>query len=180
MNRLSHLPMAFCALLVVCLFCSSCSLNQTHLRTELADRPASSGTYTVILYGANHYNDIASAAFLIPEGGKYTFDIFAPRFAYRVVSGLSPETAMQRALTFVSWHGDYMNAQISKILDTDGLTIGYEIRPLYRPTAFGMIDVMQINYFLKNPSIVTIYVKLDPDIERQLVTGGDKGSQDSQ
>jgi hypothetical protein len=160
-------------ILLACLVCSACSLNQTLLRTELVEKPAITGTYKVILYGANHYNDIATVALLVPEESKYSFEIFAPEFTYRTITGLPAEAAIERALKFVGWHSDFMRSQTSRIIDVNGQTIGYEVRPLYRQTTFGLQDVMQVNYFLKDMNTVEVHVRLDPEIERKFVTGSD-------
>jgi hypothetical protein len=160
-------------ILLGCLVCSACSLNQTLLRTELAEKPAITGTYKVILYGANHYNDIATVALLVPEESKYVFDIFAPEFTYRTITGLPAEAAIERALKFVGWHSDFMRAQTSRIIDVNGRAIGYEVRPLYRQITFGMQDVMQVDYILKNVNTIEVHIRLDPAIERKFVTGSD-------
>jgi hypothetical protein len=165
--------------LLACLLCSACSLNRSSLRTELEEKPALTGTYKVVLYGANHFNDIATVALLIPEGGKYVFDIFAPDFNYRTITGLPAEAALEKAVKFVGWHSDFLRSQTSRIIDLNGQVIGYEVRPLYRQITFGMQDVMHVDYFLKEPATVEVHIGLDPVVEMQFRGGADNhdGSQ---
>jgi hypothetical protein len=155
------------------LLCSACALTQYSLRTQLAEKTGIKGTCTVILYGANHYNDIATVALIIPEGSRYFFDIFAPEFNYRTIKGVQAEDAVRMSENFVSWHSDFSRSQTSSISDAGGTTIGYEVRPLYRQTTFGMQDVMYVDYFLEGNNTVSVHVHLNYDVERKLMGGSD-------
>ena len=146
-------------------------------RLKDASNSEITGSYTVFLYGANHYNDIATVAILVPTDGQYTFDIYAPDWAYRTVKGVPGKDAVAMAVSFVSWHPSFRRAQTAKILAPGGKVIGYEIRPLYMSTTFGKEDVMYIDYFLKDNNLIEVHVHLDPDIEKKFL-GGD-GRQDS-
>ncbi len=149
---------------------TACALNRNTLKTEWAQQSELTGFYTVIYYGANHYNDIATAAFLIPEDSPYRFDIFAPEFNYYVIKGVPAKEALESAGRFIKWHPAYMDYFFSRILDLDGRVIGYEMRPLYLPTEFGKQDVMYIDYFQRGKD-VQVHVRIDPDIEKHFVTG---------
>src|ERR1700690_3817323 len=83
-----------------------------------------------MLYGANHYSDIATVALLIPEGGQYTIDIFSPDFNYRTIKGLSVTDAVKEAEMFVDWHPEFARTQTSRIIDGNGQVVGYEVRAL--------------------------------------------------
>jgi len=160
-------------------FCSSillvllvgCAFNQTYIRTTGASDAEITGNYTVFLFGANHYEDIATAAILVPTDGKYHVDIYAPDWAYRVVKGVSGKDAVAMAKNFVSWHSSVLRTETARIVMPDGAVIGYEIRPLYMITTFGREDVMYINYFLKEGNKIEVHIHLYPDIERRLMTG---------
>ena len=81
MNRVKETgPVVFC-ILMACLLCSSCAYNQTYIQTKDASNSEITGSYTVFLYGANHYNDVATVAILVPTDSQYTFDIYAPDWA---------------------------------------------------------------------------------------------------
>jgi hypothetical protein len=166
--------MRIAALFLLCgLFWGGCSLNQNYIKTEFADKAGITGNFTVILYGANHYNDIATVAFLVRNDSGYTFDIFAPAFNYRVIKDLPAKDALDTAKRFVAWHPDFKESRISKILNYNSEIIGYEVRPLYMQTTFGREDVMYIDYFPKNKDKVVVHIKLYDDVERKLTSGGD-------
>jgi hypothetical protein len=158
--------------LLACLLCGACSLNRSYLRTESAERSEITGTYSVILYGANYSDDIATVALLIREGGEYTFDIFAPDYNYRTIKGVPAADAVKTAEKFVSWHPDFARLQTSRIMDIKGRVIGYEVRPLYRQTTFGMEDVMYVDYFLEDNKVV-VHIHLDYAVERKFMGGSD-------
>ena len=172
--KLSHrFSIILAGCLLFCLLCSACATNQYSLRTQLTEKAGIKGTYSVILYGANHYNDIATVALLIPEGSRYVFDMFAPEFNYRTIKGLQAEDAVRLAENFVSWHSDFSRSQTSSIFDVSGATIGYEVRPLYQQTTFGTQDVMYVDYFLEANNKVSVHVHLNYDVERKLMGGSD-------
>jgi hypothetical protein len=152
------------------LLSAACAMYGKTLKSEWADKSELTGYYTVIFYGANHYNDIATAAFLIPEESPYKFDIFAPDFNYTVSQGVPAKDALEAAARFVKWHPAYMDSHLSRILDPNGKVIGYEMRPFYRSTEFGKEDVMIIDYFQRGREI-EVHVKVDPEIEKKFVTG---------
>jgi len=132
------------------------------------------GTYTVILFGARYADDIQTIAFLDREGDRYTFEIVAPDFDYKVLKSIPARKALEEAYQFVSWHPDYLRTVLGKILDDKGTAVGFEVRPFYRTTRFPSSDVMDIMYFQRGDTI-KVHVKLKPKVERQLSSGGDGG-----
>lgn len=143
------------------------------LETKDAKADEVTGTYTLILYGGRHGNDIETVAILDKEGDKYTFEPNAPVFDYRIITGLSGKEALDKAQKFVSFHGSFWHARLSKILDSEGNTIGYELRPRYFPTTFGTTNVLDVDYFIRDNKVV-VYIKLKPEIERMLFGGDGK------
>ena len=104
------------------------------------------GTFTVIFYGGGHLNDLETSAILDVGGDQYTFEPYAPNFNYKVMKGLPAKKALEESINFVSNHPDFMRFELSKILNKAGITVGYEIRPLYHPITFGSADVINIYY----------------------------------
>src|SRR5512135_1208241 len=129
-------PAAFLGIIAVCIMCSACALNRNYIQTKDARNSEITGSYTVFLYGANHADDIATVAILVPTDSRYTFDIYAPDWAFRTVKGVPGKDAVAMAESFVSWHSSVIRTQTAKILAPDGNVIGYEIRPLYMSTTF--------------------------------------------
>jgi hypothetical protein len=78
---------------------------------------------------------------------------------------LTAHDALHEAMSFVNWHHAYKHTQIKKITNNRGEILGYELRPLYRPLRYGVSDVLNINYSLKN-QIVSIFIRLKPYIEK--------------
>lgn len=141
----------------------SCSSGR-YLRTESAKAGETTGAYNLILYGGNYSNDIKTLAVLVREGEPYSFEIFAPAFDYRIVKGVPAEEAFKRAEKFVSFHREFWKAQLRKIIDNNGNTIGYEIRPLYYPVT--SIESNPINvYYRRTDDKVIVYIRLSPQVE---------------
>lgn len=136
------------------------------LRTEEAKPGDISGTYTLLLYGARFSDDLETVAIFDLEGDKYHFDIYAPDFDYKVKKGLSAKDALAEAQKFVSFHNSFFKSILSRILDNDGKTIGYELRPLYYPFVYGISDVLDVHYFIKEGGRIKVFIKLEPSIER--------------
>jgi len=161
-------------LLFIVLFCAACSFNRTSLHEELAEKSGLSGTFTVILYGAHYYNDIATVAFLVPDGAKYALEIYSPDYNYRTLRGLTAPEAIRAGEKFISWHPEYLRSQFSRVLDGSGKVVAYEIRPIYNQITFGVGDVMDIDYFLQGNNMVGVHVNL-AEPARRIFMGDDQG-----
>lgn len=147
------------------------------LKTVIANPSELKGTFTLILYGGNYLDDLETIAILDSEGDEYTLKPFAPDFDYRVQKGVQAEEALETASKFVSYHPAFRRSQLSKILDRNGNTIGYELRPLYMPSVFGMVgDVLDVYYWLKEGGRVKVTIRLVPSLERFKIPGGDGAS----
>ncbi len=146
---------------------SSCMLTAgTRLKTAGANPSDVTGTYTLFLYGCRYPDDLENVAILTKDGGPYPFDIYALATRYKVKPGLPADQALPEAEKFVQCSVHYQQTRFSKILDTTGDVIGYEVRPLYSPIRFGMYDVLNIQYFLKKEKVV-VYIRLDPTVEME-------------
>lgn len=149
------------------------------LRTELVNPSDVTGNYTLILYGGNYLNDVHTIAFLDSEGDQYAFEPYAPEFEYRVLKGLSAKEALDKAQHFVSTIDNcFWRSQLSRVLDQNSKTIGYELRPFYRPLCYGLSDVLDVSYWNKDGRIV-IRIRLNPVVEKQLLGGDGSRGRDS-
>ena len=149
------------------------------LTTEWVSPSDITGTFTLILYGGNYLNDVHTIAFLDSEGDQYTFEPYAPEFEYRVLKGLPAKKALDMAQDFVSTIDNcFMRSQLSRVLDQNGKTIGYELRPFYLPTCYGLSDVLDVSYWNKSGKVV-IRIRLYPVVERQLQSGDGSQGRDS-
>jgi len=146
------------AFLLMALTMANYSCSERYLRTESTVPGEITGAYTLILYGGNYGNDIKTFAILAKEGTPYSFEIFKPAFDYKVMKHVPAKEALAKAEKFVSFHPDFWKIQISEILDRQGNAIGYELRPLYYPTAFGYADVIRTYYKMTGDKVV-VYIK---------------------
>jgi len=156
--------LAFVLVIILLMVSSSFAID---LKTEEARKEDVKGVFTLILYGGRDMNDIERVAILDLEGDKYTFEPYAPEFDYRIKKDLSEKDALESASEFVSSHNAFWYSQLSRIMDDKGNIIGYEMRPLYRPFVYGVSDVLDVYYSLKDEK-VRAYIRIIPSVERAL------------
>ncbi len=156
--------------LPVLLLCVSC-MPGIRLDTQGAPDSEVTGTYTVILYGCNFLDDLETIAFLDREGDQYTFEPFAPDFKFRIKKGVPAKEALAEAKNFLNCNTSFSHAQLSRIITPDGAILGYEVRPLYKPFRYGLVDVLYTDYRIKGDRVV-LKIKLDPSIENMLQGSG--------
>jgi hypothetical protein len=159
--------------LTVLLFISASSAFalKKPLKTNAAIPADVSGVFTIILYGANYLDDLETVAILDYEGDEYHFEPYAPAFNYKVREGVQDQEALKEAEKFVSFHSSFWKSQMSKILDKEGVTIGYEIRPLYRPFIYGFSDILDVYYWLKGNGKVKTTIRLKKSVESTGISG---------
>ncbi len=182
--RAKYIPMilrrisASFVIVFLCLDISSCmSIASSHLKTGAAKPSDVTGTYTLLLYGCRYPDDLENVAILAREGGSYTFDIYAPASRYKIKPGLQAGDALREAEQFVKCSVHYQQSRMSSISGPSDDIVGYEVRPLYSPIRFGMYDVLQIQYVIKDGKIL-VYIKLDPTVEMELRDEGGRGDRD--
>jgi hypothetical protein len=112
------------------------------------------GTYRLILYGCNHLRDLETFALLDREGDGYTFEPFGPDFNYIVEKGVSAEEALKEAEKFITCNPGYIRPQLAKIIEPEGNTLGYEIKPLYLAFVYSVPDVLETYYFLHGDKVI--------------------------
>jgi hypothetical protein len=142
------------------------------LRTEAANPSEVKGTFTLILYGGNYYDDLETMAILDRDGDQYTLDLYKPDFDYKVIKGVAAKEALAKAEKFIKFNPSFWHSQLSKILDDKGDVIGYELRPLYYPITYGVSDVLDVHYWMKEGGRVKITVRLITSVERLRFPGG--------
>jgi hypothetical protein len=79
------------------------------------------------------------------------------------------------AKTFVGRHPEFARSQISGIISPGGEVIGYEVRPLYKQTRFGMEDLITVSYLLKENNVIEVRIDLDEKV-KNVLRGGDNDS----
>jgi hypothetical protein len=129
------------------------------------------GTYSLLLYGCKYGNDLENLAILYRDEGPFTFEIYSLPTSYQVKKGLPADEALKQAHQFLRCSTNYWKTNLSKIVDRQDTIVGYELRPLYAPYEWGLMDVLDISYWL-NDSKVTVYIKLDPSTEKSIENNG--------
>jgi len=162
MNRL----FSYCWLIVlitVSVVSASCSLGKS-LKKETATEAGVQGTYRLILYGCTHLNDLETFAILDKEGDRYTFDPYAPEFNYKAKTGLTSKEALEEARNFITCNSGYSRPQLSEIVDDEGNTLGYELKPLYLSFFYSLSDVLDTYYFLNGDKVI-VSIRLKRSVE---------------
>jgi hypothetical protein len=171
---LRRLPVFFAIILLLAV--GSCA-SGPGIHTQKAGIDEVTGRYTLILYGCNYFDDLATVAILAKEGGKYTFAPYAPEFNYRIIKGLPAKEALGRAEKFVNCNSSYKNSILTGIVDPEGHTLGYELRPLYFTFVYGTDDVLNTFYWIRDGKI-NVSIRLKPSLERHLENGGKERDRD--
>jgi len=135
--------------------------------TEVMEESAVTGVFTLILHGGGHGNDLTTVAFFDREDDAISFEPFRPDFEYKKIPSLNAHEALNRAEAFIKSHHAYSGSVLKRIVNSQGVTLGYEMRPLYQAVSVGAPDVLDIHYVLKGGKLV-ISITLKPEIERFL------------
>jgi hypothetical protein len=158
------LELSISILLLICL--NSCA-PVSYLKTETVRASEVTGTYTVILYGAQYSDDLEDVAILEKEGDGYPFEVYAPEFDYKIKRNVPAKEALEAAEQFVRFHHAFWKSRLSKITDPAGNTIGYEVRPLYAPLYSGYPDILDVSYILKDNKVI-VRVSFKEELKRGL------------
>ncbi len=150
---------------VVCI--SSCA-GPRYLTTVRARPEEMAGTYDLFLYGHRYSDDFKNIAFLIPQGGRYVFELYAAEFDYNLKKGIPADAAFREAEGFVKFHSSFQRSQLSKVLDYEGRVVGYELRPIYSVLDFSYGDVLEVHYIIKDGKVIAS-VDVKPEMGEKAV-----------
>ncbi len=149
---------------------ASCAVGP-RLVTRGANVSEVKGTYTLILYGCNYFNDMETVAIFGKEDGGPAFEPYAPDFNYRTIRNLPAKEALEQAARFVRCNSSYKSSQLSSVVDSEGRVLGFELRPLLFPFTFGTEDVIDTFYWIRNGK-VRVSIRIKPSIQRSLEGDG--------
>ncbi len=157
--------------LLAALLLQNCAIGR-QLATTTADPAELKGTYTLLLYGCRHSEDIKNLAILVDEEKKFPVEIYDLPTSYYVKKGIPGPQALKEADAFLGCTVRRMSGtRLQRISDEAG-TIGYELRPLYSWLEFGIEDVLRTTYFRQTNGSVRVSVGLDPEVEEMLESSG--------
>ncbi|HXX53503.1 MAG TPA: hypothetical protein VEI28_02925 [Thermodesulfovibrionales bacterium] len=149
-----------------------CAGGQSLKAVQVQGIGDSAGPYVLTLYHEAQYGGLKTMAFLVPQGNGYTLTPYAPGYAYTTIRNVGGQEGLQQAIVFISKNPVYVNYEIRRILDPGGNTVGFEIRPLYDPTANGRSDVMWVEYGLSGGGAVNAHIHLYQNIMEEYESGG--------
>ncbi|MBI5098682.1 MAG: hypothetical protein HZB30_05530 [Nitrospirae bacterium] len=174
MNTIKSLTAALMLILIFIVTYSCVSVS--YMKTDRAGPSEITGTYTLLLYGGRYSEDVENVAILDKEGDRYSFEIFAPGYDYTVKKEVQGKEALEEAKKHVGSHRFFFRSRLSRILDTEGNVIGYELRPLYHLTEFGISDILYIDYTMKDNKVITkIRLKYELENREPFLFRGGKG-----
>ncbi len=159
----------FASALLIASFLASLNSCATgyYLKTERIEDIKETGDVSLILYGHTYSTDPETLAVIDPEGDEYTFTPYASEYKYKVIRGLSPAKAIQDANLFVKGHPYASGSIMKRILNEQGTVIGYEIRPLYHFIHYGLSDILDVSYRIRENK-VSFFVDIKRSIQKKL------------
>jgi len=131
-----------------------------------ADPAEVKGTYTLILYGCRYPSDMENMAILVDEKSPYPLEVYAMESLYKVKKNVPASQALSEANAFLncSMHTVWQTV-LRRIPDDTGKTIGYELKPLFRPWESKIPEVLLSSYSLKDGKVTT-FITLDPSVKK--------------
>jgi hypothetical protein len=147
--------------------CTNGKVLTTHLVRDAAEVQ---GIFTLTRYSGQDMNYFEVVSLLDIEGDGYEIMPYGAEFNYSVVKGLPGEEADRAAREYVKNHVTFpvQNVERRGILGPDGMTIGYEYRPLQRPFMTGVSDVLDIYYVYEAEGRVVAYIEIKAHLELQM------------
>lgn len=128
------------------------------------------GTFNLIIYSHSFINDPETFIILDKVDDQVKILPYAPDFKYRIIENLKEKEALKIA------HEILKSSSVSTIKSSGiydrGSILGYELKPIYFPWVFGILEPVETVYKKEDHSVV-IFIRLNPIVERQLYFGGD-------
>lgn len=135
------------------------------------------GKFNVILYSNSFIND--PETFIVFEKIDSNFKIvpYAPKFKYRIFENLSSEAALNISKEVLLNPTAVSSIKCSIIKSYSGDILGYELKPIYLPWIFGILEPLETIY-KKDGNEIKIFIRLNPRVERQIYGGGTSDRED--
>ena len=149
---------------LIALAITSCAGGK-HLRTEPYDAESISGLFDVTFYYNQDYDGLKQIVILDVADDGYEIVLYEPEYFMRTVKHAKGDDAEKSMVEFLQDHPNYINYKIMKIVDKEGNTIGFEIRPLYAPEMYGISDVMDTFYTMADDGTVRALISLKEQIK---------------
>ncbi len=141
-----------------------CSLNQI------------SGKFNLIIYSNSFINDPETFIVLDVVEDKVSIKPYASDFKYTIHQNLNEKEALKIAKDVLS-SANISTLKCAVLMDSSKNVVGYEVKPIYFPWVWGVLEPVETRY-KEYGNTITIFIRLDPRVERQLNSGGDSFRED--
>ncbi|HHW19962.1 hypothetical protein [Thermodesulfovibrio thiophilus] len=128
------------------------------------------GTYDLIIYSNTFDYDPETFIVLDRVDDNIKIIPYAPEFKYRVFKNVNEKEAL-KIVNEVLKNPIYVSKVKCTGIKDEGNMVGYEFKPVYLPWVFGISEPVQTVY-KKKDNTITIFINLNPRIEKQLYGGG--------
>ncbi|MCS7215099.1 MAG: hypothetical protein RMI30_03870 [Thermodesulfovibrio sp.] len=134
------------------------------------------GTFNLIIYSNSFINDPETFIVLDRVDDKNKIVPYASDFKYRLIEKVN-EKEVIKITNDVLGNSSFINSIKCSVIYDKEIIVGYELKPLYFPWIFGIIEPVETIY-KKEGDLVYIFIRLNPRVERQLNSGGDSSKDD--
>ncbi|MGB9891487.1 MULTISPECIES: hypothetical protein [Thermodesulfovibrio] len=134
------------------------------------------GVFNLIIYSNSFINDPETFIILDKVDDKIKIVPYAPAFKYRIIENLNEKEAL-KIVNEILRNPSFVSSIKCSVIDEGENILGYELKPLYFPWIFGILEPVETVYKKEGNSII-IFIRLNPMVERQLNSGGDSNKED--
>ncbi len=136
-----------------------------------------SGIFDLIVHSNSFINDPETFLVLDRVDDNLKFVPYVPEFKFRVFQNLNAKEGLKIANEILLNSAYVSTVKCTVLKDKSRSVLGYELKPIYFPWTFGVLEPVETRYKLNNDTI-HIFIRLDPRVERQLNSGGDSFRED--
>ncbi|MEN2993795.1 MAG: hypothetical protein ABDH19_00400 [Thermodesulfovibrio sp.] len=134
------------------------------------------GTFNLIIYSNSFINDPETFIILDRADDNTKIVPYSPAFKYRIIEKLNEKEAIKIANEILRNSSFVSSIKCSEINDKEKI-VGYELKPIYFPWIFGILEAVETVYKNENDSVI-VFIRLNPRVEKQLNSGGDSNKED--
>lgn len=135
------------------------------------------GNFNLILYSNAFVNDPETFIIFDRADDKIKITPYAPEFKYKIFENLPDMDALKISKEILLNPTAVSFIKCSVIKGSSGDIIGYELKPLYFPWIFGILEPLETVY-KEDGDRIKIFIRLNPRVERQIYGGGTSDRED--
>lgn len=126
------------------------------------------GEFNLIIYSDSFINDPETFIVFDIADDKISVFPYASSFKFRVIENLNEKEALKTSQEILK-NSSVSFIKCSVIRDKNSV-FGYELKPIYFPWIFGILEPVKTVYKKQNDTI-TIFIRLNPQVEKQIYNG---------